>query len=157
MTGTVERIYIIKQRREVPQQVESAVLEASKGIVGDRYHQHALECLDAGDEVQQNHLSLIEQEQLDAFLVRNNAEIDYGNFRRNIVTSGIDLNALVGKQFRVGHALCMGVEFCEPCAFLAATVHRAVLPELEEKAGLRAVVLEDGSVDAGNEIVPAQD
>jgi MOSC domain-containing protein YiiM len=46
------------------------------------------------------------------------------------------------------------VEDCEPCAFLAATVHRAVLPELKKKAGLRAIILEDGEVNIGDTIEP---
>jgi len=108
--------------------------------------------LSAGDEVQSNHISLISKEELDTFLERNDAQIDYGDFRRNVVTSGIDLYALIGKRFRLGSALCLGVEDCAPCAFLAATVHRAVLPELEKKAGLRAIILEDGELAIGDSI-----
>ncbi|PCI73443.1 MAG: hypothetical protein COB20_16215 [SAR86 cluster bacterium] len=110
-----------------------------------------------GDQVQPNHVSLISKEELDSFLERNNAEIDYANFRRNVLTSGIDLYGLIGKQFRLGSALCQGVEDCEPCAFLAATVHRAVLPELEMKAGLRAIILEDGDLKIGDTITPTGD
>ncbi|MEX0964519.1 MAG: MOSC domain-containing protein [Pseudohongiellaceae bacterium] len=157
MSGSVENIYLSKARREKPQAVESAQLEAGKGIVGDRYHAHSLKLLAAGDAVQSNHISLIAKEELDAFLVRNDADIDYGTFRRNVLTSGIDLSTLIGKQFRLGSALCQGVEDCEPCAFLAATVHRAVLPELEKKAGLRAIILEDGEVNIGDTIVPTGD
>ena len=93
---------------------------------------------------------------MDTFLARNNAEIDYGDFRRNIITSGVDLNALVGKEFLLGNVLCKGTELCEPCAFLAATVHRAVLPELINKGGLRATVLSDGEIGAGSEIKSAE-
>lgn len=152
MSATVEKIFVSKVRREKPQPIVSAKLEAGKGIVGDRYHQRSLELLAAGDEVQSNHISLISKEELDTFLERNDAQIDYGDFRRNVVTSGIDLYALIGKRFRLGSALCLGVEDCAPCAFLAATVHRAVLPELEKKAGLRAIILEDGELAIGDSI-----
>ena len=154
MTGTVENLYITKMHREQPQPIESAQLEAGKGIAGDRYHQRSLELLAAGDDVQANHLSLISKEELDAFLERNDTQIDYGNFRRNVLTTGIDLYELIGKKFKLGGALCQGVEDCEPCAFLAATVHRAVLPELKKKAGLRAIILEDGEVNIGDTIEP---
>ena len=36
--------------------------------------------------------------------------------RRNVVTRGIDLNALVGRRFRIGEVECVGRRFCEPCA-----------------------------------------
>lgn len=157
MSATVENIFVSRVRREQPQAMSTAKLEAGKGIVGDRYHQRSMELLATGDEVQPNHISLISREELDAFLARNDARIDYGDFRRNILTSGIDLYALIGKKFRLGSALCQGVEDCEPCAFLAATVHRAVLPELEKKAGLRAIILEDGDLEIGDTIAATGD
>ena len=157
MSGTVERIYLTKHRREQPQAVAPVQLETGRGIVGDRYHTRSLELLAAGDEVQSNHISLISKEELDAFLAHNDADIDYGDFRRNVLTSGVDLYALIGKRFRLGNALCQGVEDCEPCAFLAATVHRAVLPELEKKAGLRAIILEDGELNIGDAITQVGD
>lgn len=157
MTALVEGIYINKKRRKPLQTVKTVQLEAGKGIVGDRYHEQAVKQLTAGEAVKPNHLSLIAKEELDAFLVNNNTQIPYRDFRRNILTKGIDLNSLVGKKFSVGNALCEGVEYCEPCAFLAATVHRAVLPELQEKAGLRAIILEGGTLEVGNSIAPIRD
>ena len=157
MNATVEKIFVTRTRREQPQEISTAKLEAGKGIIGDRYHGRALEFLAVGDEVPANHISLISKEELDGFLERNNAEIDYVDFRRNILTSGIDLYSLIGKQFKLGNTLCQGVEDCEPCAFLAATVHRAVLPDLEKKAGLRAIILEDGELKVGDTITPTGD
>lgn len=157
MSATVENIFITKTRRGQPQEIAAVKLDAGKGIIGDRYHERSLEFLASGDEVQANHISLISKEELDGFLLRNNAKIDYADFRRNVLTSGIDLYSLIGKKFRLGSALCQGVEDCEPCAFLAATVHRAVLPELEKKAGLRAIILEDGDLKVGDTLTPTGD
>jgi MOSC domain-containing protein YiiM len=152
MNPTVENIFITKTRREQPHEIEAAKLEAGKGIVGDRYHERALEFLAMGDQVPSNHISVISKEELAGFLERNNAEIDYADFRRNVLTSGIDLRALIGRQFKLGSALCQGIEDCDPCAFLAATVHHSVLPEMKEKAGLRAIILEDGDLKIGDTI-----
>jgi len=157
MSATVENIFITKTRREQPQEITAVKLEAGKGIVGDRYHQRSMEFLAAGDQVQSNHISLISREELDGFLERNDADIAYADFRRNVLTSGIDLYGLIGKKFRLGSALCQGVEDCEPCAFLAATVHRAVLPDLKKRAGLRAIILEDGNLNVGDTIKPTGD
>jgi MOSC domain-containing protein YiiM len=152
MNPTVENIFITKTRREQPHEIEAAKLEAGKGIVGDRYHERALEFLAMGDQVPSNHISVISKEELAGFLERNNAEIDYADFRRNVLTSGIDLRELIGRQFKLGSALCQGIEDCDPCVFLAATVHRSVLPEMKEKAGLRAIILEDGDLKIGDTI-----
>ena len=152
MNPTVENIFITKTRREQPHEIEAAKLEAGKGIVGDRYHERALEFLAVGDQVPSNHISVISKEELAGFLERNNAEIDYADFRRNVLTSGIDLRELIGRQFKLGSALCQGIEDCDPCAFLAATVHHSVLPEMKEKAGLRAIILEDGDLKIGDTI-----
>ena len=152
MSAIVENIFITKTRRKQPNEIKAARLEAGKGIVGDRYHERALEFLAVGDQVPSNHISLISKEELAGFLKHNNAEIDYADFRRNVLTSGIDLRGLIGKQFKLGSALCQGIEDCDPCAFLAATVHRSVLPELKEKAGLRAIILEDGDLKIGDTI-----
>ena len=152
MSATVENIFITKTRREQPHQIEAAKLEAGKGIVGDRYHERALEFLAVGDSVPANHISLISKEELAGFLEHNNAEIDYADFRRNVLISGIDLRGLIGKHFTLGSALCQGIEDCDHCAFLAATVHRSVIPELKEKAGLRAIILEDGDLKIGDTI-----
>ena len=152
MNPTVENIFITKTRREQPHEIEAAKLEAGKGIVGDRYHERALEFLAVGDQVPSNHISVISKEELAGFLEHNNTEIDYADFRRNVLTSGIDLRELIGRQFKLGSALCQGIEDCDPCVFLAATVHRSVLPEMKEKAGLRAIILEDGDLKIGDTI-----
>lgn len=150
--GQVEKIFIALESRGNVLEIENAELEESKGILGDRYHSKAEQLISEGKEVPDNHISFIAKEELDAFLKANNSDLDYSDFRRSVITSGIDLNSLVGKKFKVGDAVCFGAELCEPCAFLAATVHRQVLPELVEKAGLRATVISSGSITAGSPI-----
>ena len=150
--GKVEEIHIAPQTSSMVQQVDQARLETGKGIVGDRYHEIAGILMNRNQTVPDNHLTLIAKEELDTFVTNHQSELKYGDFRRNIVTSGIDLNALVGKKFKVGGALCQGMELCEPCTTLARTVHSAVLPELVHRAGLRATILSDGKVEVGGPI-----
>ena len=57
-------------------------------------------------------LTLVEAEVLEALGFGPEAA------RRNVVTRGIDLNALVGRRFRVGDVECVGRRLCEPCAHL---------------------------------------
>lgn len=155
--GSIVEIHICPGKRQEVQQVNSAELEAGKGIVGDRYHSLAEAHLEQGKPVPENHLSLISKEELDEFLKRNNSNLAYGDFRRSVITQGIDLNALVGKKFRVGSAVCFGVEPCEPCSYLSKSVHPYVLPELVNRGGLRATVLESGFIEPGREIAAIAD
>ncbi len=148
--ATVEHIYITAKKRGPISEVDSASLEAGKGIVGDRYHSLAQQHMDQNSAVPSNHISFVAKEELDQFLRDNSSDLNYGDFRRSIVTAGIDLNALVGKQFKVGDAICFGAELCEPCSFLAGSVHCAMLPGLINRGGLRATVISSGTITKGS-------
>jgi len=157
MTGTLEHIYLVAEKRGETETREKIELEAGLGIVGDRYHTYAKSCLAAEDPVPENHLSLIDKSVLDDFLANQakDAGLEYADFRRSLITSGVDLNALVDKEFMVGTARCRGIELCEPCAFLAATVHRGVLPGLVNRGGLRAIIIKSGSAEIGSAVTEA--
>ena len=77
-----------------------------------------------------------------------------GEARRNVVTRGIDLNALVGRRFRVGDAECVGRRLCEPCAHLQRLTHPGILRDLVHRGGLRADILEGGAIRVGDTVVP---
>jgi hypothetical protein len=157
MTGTLEHIYLVAEKRGETEAREKIELEAGLGIVGDRYHTSAKSCLAAEDPVPENHLSLIDKSVLDDFLANQakDSGLEYADFRRSLITSGVDLNALVDKEFMVGTARCRGIELCEPCAFLAATVHRGVLPGLVNRGGLRAIIIKSGSAEIGSAVTEA--
>ncbi len=151
--GKIVDIYIAAKTDDTPLVQERITVLANQGIVGDRYFQPqpglALETLPPRKE----DLSLISAQELKSFNEQFDLDIPYGDFRRNIITTGIDLNALVGKQFRIGSVLCLGMELCEPCSKLARTVNSLVLPHLVSKAGLRAAVLEPGEIACDDEII----
>jgi hypothetical protein len=157
MTGTLEHIYLVAEKRGETEAREKIELEAGLGIVGDRYHTYAKSCLAAEDPVPENHLSLIDKSVLDDFLANQakDSGLEHADFRRSLITSGVDLNALVDKEFMVGTARCRGIELCEPCAFLAATVHRGVLPGLVNRGGLRAIIIKSGNAEIGSAVTEA--
>ena len=72
--------------------------------------------------------------------------------RRNVVTEGIELNELVGVQFRVGEVMLEGIRLCEPCAHLASLVAKEVLPELVHRAGLRAKIISGGTIKSTDRV-----
>lgn len=90
-------------------------------------------------------------EEIDKFNLTQNESLAYGDVRRNIVTQGIQLKSLIGKEFKIGPATFLGIEHCEPCAHLASTVNQKVLPHLAH-TGLRAAILKSGKIKVGYRI-----
>jgi MOSC domain-containing protein YiiM len=75
--------------------------------------------------------------------------------RRNVVTRGAYLDALVGAAFRLGEATLAGVRPCEPCAYLEELLSRPGLKAaLAGAGGLRARVVAPGCVRVGDALVP---
>jgi MOSC domain-containing protein YiiM len=60
-------------------------------------------------------LTLIGAEVVEELTARD-ARLDFASTRRNLLTRGIDVNALVGRDFRIGHVRCRGLRLAEPCA-----------------------------------------
>ena len=150
MTGRVIEIYIATQS-DVPVVPQASVqLEAGHGIVGDRHFLPQQTLAMDGAPRRKEDISIISADELDAFNAQFALNIPYGEFRRNIITRDIDLNALVGKRFRIGTVLCEGMELCEPCSKLAKNVSRLVLPHLVHRGGLRAAVIESGQIARGD-------
>ena len=152
MKGRVIGVYLARGAAEAMQPVETATLEAGRGLVGDRYHIEAgtfSEKLAGKPDVQ---ITLIEVEEVERFNAREGLEIQPADLRRNIVTRGVRLNPLVGVRFRVGPALLDGIRLCEPCSHLAKVVHPGVLPGLVHRAGLRARIISGGIVRSQDEI-----
>ena len=79
-------------------------------------------------------------------------ELPWEDARRNLVTSGISLNALVGRRFRVGTVECVGRRLAEPCAHLERLVRPGLLRPLVHRGGLRADILSAGAIAVGDEI-----
>lgn len=144
----------IAQRAGVPMQsIEQAQLESGKGMVGDRYYsgQGTFSKRLAG--LPDVELTLIESEEVDAFNREQGYEFGYGDFRRNIVTQGVRLNELEGREFTLGDVRLRGVRLCEPCAHLAGILTEAIMPALVHKTGLRAEILSSGRLQLGDDLL----
>ena len=146
--GEVVAIYVGPERL-LPEPVERVEAHAGKGLAGNRFYWAD------GSAPAGNALTLIEAEALAAFTKETGIELTAQASRRNVLTRGIDLNALVGKRFRVGDVECEGVELCEPCAHLASLTDPAVLRGMVHRAGLNADILTDGHIAVGDAVVPA--
>jgi MOSC domain-containing protein YiiM len=147
MPGVVERISISPVESQLPESVESVEVLAGQGPVGDRYF------VDGPAERQGEDLTLIEAEALEAFTDETGIALSHDESRRNVLTRGIDLNALVGKRFRVGGVEAVGVELCEPCNHLQGLTRDGVLRGMVHRGGLRANVLASGTIATGDSVV----
>ena len=143
--GVVEAIFVAAARSGSTESVREARALAGRGLDGDRYASGGGTFHAVGRTGQA--LTLIEAEALEAAGVLTAAES-----RRNVVTRGIDLNALVGLPFTVGEVPCFGRRLCEPCAHLQRLTRPGVLRPLVHRAGLRADVLADGVIAVGDAV-----
>jgi MOSC domain-containing protein YiiM len=151
--GAVAAIVIVKVAEELGVKVERAVARAGRGLEGDRYFEQRGTFSDAQDRG--HDLTLIESEALDSLSLPA-GQLTPEDARRNVVTRGIDLNALVGRTFRVGEVECFGQRLCEPCAHLERLTAKAGKPgalrALIHRGGLRADILEGGEIRVGDAI-----
>jgi MOSC domain-containing protein YiiM len=147
--GKVESIHIAPAAKAPTQPIPEAEAVPGAGLAGDRYF------LKQGTffKPEPDHeLTLIEAEAIEA------AERDYkmkmpaGESRRNIVTRGVALNHLVGREFQVGGVKLRGIRLCEPCSHLEVLTGLPVIKSLRHRGGLRAQILTQGMIRVGDPV-----
>lgn len=148
--GELEVILTSAKPSEPMQRVESAKLERNAGIVGDRYS--TIPGVDAGREV-----TLIEAEAVEAVQNEYNLSLTVDETRRNLVTRGVPLNHLVGREFTIGQVRLRGIRLCEPCKHLDKLTGKALLKALAHRGGLRATIVDAGTVHLNDSITPCSD
>ncbi len=98
-------------------------------------------------------MTLIEREVVDAVRAEDGVDVREDQTRRNLVTEGVALNHLVGREFRVGTVRMRGLRLAEPCVYLEQlTGVVGVRAALVHRGGLRAEILDDGELRVGDEI-----
>lgn len=153
--GEIVALYVGKVTGGPVELRDEVNLIAGAGIEGDRYAEpeRRLARRRSGKGLA---LTLIEQEGIEAVRLEHGIDLDPSTTRRNLVTSGIDLKVLVGQDFRIGKALVRGVALNPPCSRLEKL---AAVPGLRRamtgRGGIRADILEGGTVRRGDIILPA--
>ena len=69
--------------------------------------------------------------------------------RRNVLVSGIDLNSLIGKRFRLGDAVFSASEECAPCFWMNEAVAPGAHEWLKGNGGLRCRIESSGELATG--------
>jgi MOSC domain-containing protein YiiM len=150
LRGSVAAIALAERATGIMHTVSHAKALANRGLDGDRYAAKAGTFTPANETARGYDLTLIEAEVLDNLTLPEGRTLGYAEARRNVVTRGIDLNALVGRRFRVGDVECLGQRLCEPCSHLERLTIKGTLRGLIHRGGLRADVLSDGELAIGD-------
>ena len=77
------------------------------------------------------------------------ASLDFSKTRRNVLTAGVDLDRLIGKQFSIGDVAFIGVEECAPCYWMNEALGPGAEKILKGRGGLRCRILSDGILKVG--------
>ena len=90
---------------------------------------------------------------IEAVLEEHGLDIAEGRSRRQVVTRGVRLNDLVGKEFRVGPLRCRAAELCEPCLDLQKYLgDPRTIKVLVHRGGVRGDILDGGELRVGDPV-----
>lgn len=148
-TGTIQSIHIAAGAKEAMYAVGEVRAIPGVGLEGDRY---ALKQGTFYKPEPDFELTLIEAEAIEAIKAEYQIAITPGELRRNLVTRGVPLNHLVGREFRIGDVFIRGIRLCEPCNHLEALTMRPVVKSLRHRGGLRAQILKAGAIRVGDTV-----
>jgi len=143
--GMVESIWIASSAGEPVQALDLAQALVGRGLEGDR---HVLGTGTFPSGLPGSALTLIAAEVCESF----DPLLGPNEHRRNVVTRGIDLNGLIGREFMIGGVRCLGMRLCEPCVVVERYATRPVLRALVHRGGLRTDILEDGQIKVGDPV-----
>jgi hypothetical protein len=159
--GSVVSIHVAKKASAPMESVPAVRAVPGRGLEGDRYFSsrgfYSSRASLGGREV-----TLIELEAVEALFhgvvdaegQTLGIKLSPAATRRNIATSGVPLNHLVDREFWVGEVRMRGTRLCEPCKHLEELTQKGVLGGLIHRGGLRAQILNEGTIRVGDTIRP---
>lgn len=151
--GKVISIFVASNAGLPMEERNEVTATPGRGIDGDRYAE--------GKGVWSTHpgqgreITLVEMEALEGLASEKNIALNPAETRRNLVTRGVPLNHLIGKEFQVGEVRLVGIRLCEPCQYLEEMTTKGVLTGLIHRGGLRANVLTGGVIHVGDSVTEA--
>lgn len=148
----IVEILIASNSKDPARSVDEVRALPGAGLEGDRYA-NGKGTFSKNPQVPDGELTLVQKEHIDAFVAATGLPFTTRDARRNLVTEGVDLNALVGHDFTIGEVTIRGIRLCEPCNYLAKQTSPAVLRGLVHKGGLRAQILTGGKIRVGDQLL----
>jgi hypothetical protein len=145
--GSVAGLLVAAEAEAVLVKVDEVLAIAGHGLEGDRYAAGRGTFSAPGGRGYE--LTLVEAEVLDEL------DLPWEEARRNVVTHGVALNALVGRRFTIGSVECVGRRLAEPCAHLERLARPGLLRPLVHRGGLRADIVVGGRIAVGDTVAPS--
>ena len=125
--------------------VNQAILKRNKGIINDRYYKNFKE--------KHEQVTLIESEKINNFNNSIKSKLNYKDFRRNIITTGIDLNKMINKKIQINNVVLKIHQLCQPCRYLQNKLNIDNLVKLlTNRGGVRAEIIKSGMISTFDEI-----
>ena len=119
--------------------VNQAILKRNKGIINDRYYENF--------KKKYEQVTLIESEKISNFSNNVKSKFDYKDFRRNIITTGIDLNKMINKKIQINNVVLKIHQLCQPCRYLQNKLNVDNLVKiLMNKSGVCAEIVQSGII-----------
>ncbi len=151
-TGTVAAICICPSAGAEMQSVQEVEAIAGQGLKGDRYS--------TGEGSFNKGAKGRRQVTLINGIFFEGSSFEYIDSRRNIITFGVELMWLIGRDFQIGTAKFRGVKYCDPCTRpnkLGGEKLKDARPFKDvfyDRGGLLAEVIEDGIIKVGDAVIP---
>ena len=117
-----------------------------KGLIGEKHFKE--------DNKKRSQITLIEIENINYYNKITGTKIPAIKFLRNIVTEGMRLNVLVGKEFFIGKVKVKAHDLCRPCKNLQESLQQKnIVKELLYTGGLRCEILSSGKIFIDDQII----
>ena len=143
--GKIKAINISNLDGENTFYVNQAILMKNKGIINDRYYENF--------KNNYEQVTLIESEKIDEFNKKIKKKIEYKDFRRNIITSGILLNNAINQKIQIKDVILRIHELCQPCRYLQKKLGiKNLVKLLIFKSGVRAEIIKSGEISTYDKI-----
>ena len=118
-------------------EVDSVECVTGKGLVGDRFFDFK--------EDYKGQVTFFAQEEYERLCAQFQIEnVPPSIFRRNIITRGVDLNTLIGREFEVQGVRFLGTQESAPCHWMNQAFAEGAEDAMKGHGGLRAKILSDG-------------
>ena len=139
----VIKIGICKNKGDKIVNVNTVKAIRGKGLVNDRKFKE--------NNNKKSQLTLIELENINFYNDISTSNLKPLEFRRNIITEGIKLNELNGRDFFIGNVKVKAHDLCRPCKYLENLLKKNnIIKELILKSGLRCEILTSGEIFVGD-------
>jgi len=144
--GIVISIHIVREEGGPPERVESIEARTDHGLVNDHRSRPG----------KKRQLTMIDQAMLDEVARTLGHPVPDGASRRQLVISGLDLNALIGKTLNIGPAVVRVDSDCPPCDLMETSIGPGARAAMQTRAGLCCTVLRGGEIRQGQRVTLAE-